>query len=213
MLNKITSRWTSKLLFLGIGGLIGLSAFLLNNESSSNDSLTENKNNQEISVRAVREDEDICPIKADSRFADARVTFLPVPIEQEDTNRLKSDVLGKKFDPVELGKDLYKFSDGESPWIIEEFDIDGDLKKEKVYYGNIAMNHTPHVAYVIKDGVIVFVAAGANVWLDHSVPNGFQVGETLDWNIGKYKTTKYEYVDGKFKALWYQITCDVDWEK
>ncbi len=213
MLNKITSRWTSKLLFLGVGVLIGLLAFLLKNENSSSDSLTADKNNQKVSIRAVREDEDICPIKTDSRFVDARVTFLPVLIEQEDTNRLKSNALGKKFDPVELGKDLYRYSDEKSPWLIEELDIDGDLKQEKVYYGNIAMNHTPHVAYVVKDGVVVFVAAGANVWLDQSVPNGFQVGETLDWNVGKYRTIKYEYADGKFKALWYQITCGVDWEK
>lgn len=171
--------------------------------------LNEKANNKKMSMMALKEDEDICPIKIGSHFIDAKVTFLPVPIDKEDLDRMKSDDVGKRFDPVVMGKDLYKY-DSENPWQIEELDIDGDLKKEKVYYGKVAMNHTPHVAYLVKDGLVIFIVGGANIQLKQTVTNGFKVSETLDWNIGKYKTTKYEYTDKKFKPVWYQISCDID---
>lgn len=133
----------------------------------------------------------------------------PVSIKEEDSDGMKSDAVGQKFDPVELGKDLYNYDNEKSPWQIEELDIDGDLKKEKVYYGKVAMNHTPHVAYVVKDGVVIFYAGGANVQLEQA-SNGFLVHVTLDWNIDKYETTKYEKVNGEYKPVWYQITCGTD---
>lgn len=71
------------------------------------------------------------------------------------------------------------------------------------------MNHTPHVAYVVRDGVVIFYAKGANVQLG-PVSNGFLVHVTLDWNIDKYETTKYENVNGEYKPVWYQITCGTD---
>lgn len=136
-----------------------------------------------------------------------------VPINERESSDHES--IGTKFDPVEFGNDLYNPETGQKddgdtyPWSIEDLYIGAPSKSEKIYYGYTAMNHTPHVAYIVKDGIVIFMAGGTNIHVQSSIPNGIEVSETLDWINGKYKRTKYEYVDGKFIPAWYQISCDV----
>lgn len=88
------------------------------------------------------------------------------------------------------------------------FDVDGDEKDEKIISANTAMNHTPNIAMIIKDNNIIFEAGGANIWIDDVYGGyGFYLNETVDWNIGEIRTTRYIYEDGGFKAIWHQKGC------
>jgi len=165
-------------------------------------------------TRMVKEEEDVCPIDSNPRSENAIATFLPVSISGGNT--FEHEALGKEFDSVKFSESLYNYETGQDnqtspyPWYIEDIDTYTDLGKIKIYYGNTAMNHTPHIAYVVKDGKVIFVASGANIALERSLPSGLEASETLDWNKGKYKRTKYEFAKGKFIPIWYQISCNVE---
>lgn len=199
MLNKTST------IFLIVGIIIGVLFLKITtiNPADTPINVTTNEG------RAVKEDEEICPYKLDGNFPEARISFLPVPVTDWRESQQSKEVVGTKFNEKELGKDLYKLFNEVSPWQIKELDVDGDLKNEKVYYGNIAMNHTHHIVYVVKDGTIIFYAGGANIWIDEGSYDGLNVSEILDLNTGKYKLTRYELVDGKYKPIWYQISCSV----
>ncbi|MEK7573813.1 MAG: hypothetical protein AAB531_05300 [Patescibacteria group bacterium] len=166
-------------------------------------------------VQQVKESDDACPVYIADRIDNAQVTFLPVTIPINERKALEHDAIGKEFNLVTLSKGLYNYKTGREdliepyPWFIEDIDTHTDLGKIKIYYGNTAMNHTPHVAYVVKDNEVIFITSGANIRVERSYPNGLEVIETLDWNIGKYKRLKYEYVNDEFVPVWYQISCDV----
>ena len=178
--------------------------------------------NQEVSIndvntplaRMVKEEEDVCPISNNARSENAIATFLPVSIN--NGNYFEHQALGKEFDPLEFSEGLYNYETGQDnsieqyPWFIEDIDTFTSLGKIKVYYGNTAMNHTPHIAYIVKDNRVIFVASGANIQVERSNPNGLEIRETLDWNTGKYKRTKYEFNKGKFTPDWYQISCRIE---
>jgi hypothetical protein len=162
---------------------------------------------QEIPLmQQVKEDDDVCPIIADGDYDQARVTFLPVPIEM-DLEHTKTEARHEVFDPVLEGKDLYTITG--DPWYIQEIDVDWDRVLEKVYYGNVAMNHTPHTAVIVKDGKAIFRAGGANVWIETEALNSIDVTVTLDWVTGKYKRTRYNIINGHFVPVWYQISCEI----
>ena len=200
------------LLFLIIGMLAGFTLSYAYNKGG----------NQEVSIndvntplaRMVKEEEDVCPISNNARSENAIATFLPVSIN--NGNYFEHQALGKEFDPLEFSKGWYNYETGQEnstelyPWYIEEIDTFTPLGKLKVYYGNTAMNHTPHIAYVVKDNKVIFVAGGANIQVERSNPNGLEITETLDRNKGKYKRTKFEYVKGEFTPVWYQISCSVE---
>ena len=165
-------------------------------------------------TRIVEEGEDICPVNNNAQSENAIATFLPVTINNGVS--FGHEALGKEFDSVKFSEGLYNYETGQEnstkqyPWFIEDIDTFTSLGKVKVYYGNTAMNHTPHIAYVVRDNKVIFVASGANIQVERSNPNGLEVTETLDWNTGKYKRTKYEFNEGKFTPDWYQISCRVE---
>lgn len=164
-------------------------------------------------TRIVKEGEDVCPINNNSQTENAIATFLPVSINEKS---FKHEAMGKVFDPLEFSKGLYNYETGKDnsteqyPWYTENIDTNSSLGNLIVYYGNTAMNHTPHIAYVVKDNKVIFVAGGANIQVERSNPNGLEITETLDWNKGKYKRTKFDYAEGKFTPKWYQISCRVE---
>ena len=166
-------------------------------------------------VQQVKESNDACPVYTEDKIENAQVTFLPVAMPTNERKALEHEAIGKEFNSVTFSKGLYNYGTGLDnlndpyPWFIEDINTNTDLGKIRIYYGNTAMNHTPHVAYVVKDNKVILVVSGANIHAERSYPNGLEVIETLDWNVGKYKRIKYEYVEGKFTPLWYQISCDV----
>ncbi len=209
-LNMNKNKKSIVLLILGI--LIG---FVLSNiyGKGGNQAVSINDINAPI-TRIVKEEEDVCPINNNALSENAIATFLPVIINNGAT--FEHEALGKEFDLLEFSKGLYNYETGKDnsteqyPWYIEDIDTFASLGMLKVYYGNTAMNHTPHIAYIVKDNKIIFVASGANIQIERSNPNGLEITETLDWNKGKYKRTKFDYVGGKFTPKWYQISCQVE---
>jgi len=201
------------LLFLIIGMLAGFALSYIYGKGG-NQAVSTNNINAPL-TRVVKEGEDICPISNNAQSENAIATFLPVTIGNNGMS-FEHEALGKEFDPLEFSKGLYNYETGQEnstelyPWYIEEIDTFTPLGKLKVYYGNTAMNHTPHIAYVVKDNKVIFVAGGANIQVERSNPNGLEITETLDWNKGKYKRTKLDYVGGKFTPKWYQISCQVE---
>ncbi len=118
----------------------------------------------------------------------------------------------KPFNQTEFEKDLYKLS-SDNGWDYREFDVDKDDKNEMIINANFAMNHTPNIAMVVKNKKIIFEATGASIMIDE-IPdgNGFLLNETVDWNTGEVKTTRYLYRDGGFLPVFTQKSCWVNFE-
>ena len=120
--------------------------------------------------------------------------------------------LNKPFNQQEFEKGLYKLS-SDKGWDSRKFDVDGDREDETIISGSVAMNHTPHIAMVVKDGNIIFEADGANIWIEEVYGGqGFPLNETVDWNVGESKVSRYIYKDGGFMPVWTQRICWVNFE-
>lgn len=120
--------------------------------------------------------------------------------------------ISKPFDKHEFEKNLYKLSTDKG-WDSREFDVNGDGDNETIINANIAMNHTPHIALIVDNGNVVFEANGANVWIDKvNGSQGFLLSETVDWNSGERKKTRYIYKDGGFLPVWTQKSCRVSFD-
>lgn len=115
--------------------------------------------------------------------------------------------LDKPFNKVEFEKNLYKLSNDKG-WESREFDVDKDDKNEMIINANFAMNHTPNIAMIVKNKTIIFEATGASIMIE-KIPqgNGFLLSETVDWNIGEIKTTRYLYKEGGFLPVFTQKSC------
>jgi hypothetical protein len=121
--------------------------------------------------------------------------------------------LSKPFDKKEFEKGLWKYTSTDKGWESKEFDVDGDGKDEMIISANTASNHTPHIAMVVKNGNIIFEVEGANIWIiDVYGGQGFQLHETIDWNIGEGKITRYVNKDGGFLPIWTQKICWVNFK-
>ncbi|OGM14114.1 hypothetical protein A3D84_03345 [Candidatus Woesebacteria bacterium RIFCSPHIGHO2_02_FULL_42_20] len=106
------------------------------------------------------------------------------------------------------GREFYMLSNQSSPWSSESFDVDGDGKPEDIMTANLAMNHTPHLLKIVKEGQVIFEAEGANIYAEAVEDgNGFVLGITTDWNTNQTKRTRYEYKNGEFIPVWYQENC------
>lgn len=111
------------------------------------------------------------------------------------------------FNRQEFEKKLYKISPDKG-WQSENFDVDGDGKDEIIISANIAMNHTPHIAMVVKNGNIIFEAEGANIVVKSVYGGqGLLLSKTVDWNVGEGKTIRYIYKDNSFVPVWTQKIC------
>lgn len=204
---KLKIMWhKTSILILILGIIIGFLVSSVYNTKSSTAPVIY----QSYERIAVKEDEEICPYKVEGDFPEARISFLPVTVENWVENDYYKSIVGSKFDVTQISKDWYMVPEGSDPWQKEEIDIDGDLEYEQVYYGNTAMNHTPHVAYVVKDGIVVLFVGGASINVERDSYKGINVSETLDWGTGKYKLTRYELDNGKYKPIWYQMSCKIN---
>lgn len=136
------------------------------------------------------------------------VVYPPKPI----TPTGPVEIIHEKFDPKNSyveGRDLYVLL-GQKPWQEYALDVDADGKKERILSADIAMNHTPHVALVVKDGYVIFKANGAQTYITEvDKYNGFMLHETIDWLSGEEIVTRYLHQDGKFIPAWSQKICNV----
>ena len=138
------------------------------------------------------------------------------PIEIKDKPKFINNPevikLKKPFIQKEFEKELYKISPDKG-WSFEEFDVDGDSKKEKIISANVAMNHTPHLALIVKNGNIIFESEGANnVITEELGGNGFLQNKTVDWNTGETIEIRYIFKDGGFLPIWTQKVCSVQFK-
>lgn len=122
-------------------------------------------------------------------------------------------VINKEFKPYEppKGRSFYTIPANSYPWFtIGNFDVDKDGKKEKIVAADTAMNRTPHLLKIIKNNKVIFEAEGTSISAgEASDHNGFFLYQTIDWNNGEYRRTKYVYDNGKFIPVWNQTRCDV----
>lgn len=138
------------------------------------------------------------------------------PIEIKDKPKFINNPevikLKKPFIQKEFEEELYAIPPNKG-WNYEEFDVDGDGKKEKIISANVAMNHTPHLALIVKNGNIIFESEGANnVITEERLGDGFLRTETVDWITGETLKTKYVYKDGGFIPVWTQKGCLTQFE-
>lgn len=119
--------------------------------------------------------------------------------------------INKPFIEKEFEEGLYKLPPDDKGWTSKDLDVDGDGKKETIISANIAMNRTPHIVLIVKNGNIIFEANGANIWIKEA-PNGFILSETVEfgWYPYKKELTRYISKDGGFMPVWKQIECAVD---
>lgn len=142
-------------------------------------------------------------------FGEVTVSYPPVLIEPIP----EVAVVNEKFDPYKppAGEEFYTVPEGKYPWQERNFDVDNDGKDERILSANTAMNHTPHLAKIVKNNKVIFNAKGVNVWIDESYDHkGFFLSETMDWNKGSYKKTRYIYKEEKFIPVWHQLSCAVE---
>lgn len=120
--------------------------------------------------------------------------------------------MSEPFNLAEFEKDLYKLSTDKG-WDERKFDVDDDGKEERILSANVAMNHTPHIALILKDNRVIFRAEGANIWIEDDYEGrGFTLHKTIDWNIGESETVRYLPKDGGFIPVWKQKACWVHFE-
>lgn len=194
--NKVSESLSLALLLFGLlfGGLIG-------------SSLAKKENPKQSAFQLQQ-----CPYILSSSFAgiyqdyETNVKFPPNLI-----NNPTGVILNEKFNPLVPPEGESFFPPGVYPWSGKQLiDVDQDGKKEEVLYANLAMNHTPQLVVILKNGNVIYRYRGINVQiLEASEDNGFVLNETLDWLTGKEKTTRFVYKNNMFFPVWNQITCGV----
>jgi len=158
----------------------------------------------------------ICPYLVDSNFPreyfsnvfnEVMVTYSPKLVNSSE----KTLPLKERFDPTKppYGEELYVVPPNDA-WTESKFDVDNDQIDERILSANTAMNHTPNLAVIVKNGFIIFKVQGANIDISEvGNHNGFFLSEAVDWNAGEYRTIRYIYKDEKFTPVWYQTSCAV----
>lgn len=89
------------------------------------------------------------------------------------------------------------------PYYGDYIDIDNDGEGDINFYTVEAMTKPPHVAYIVKDGVIIFRYEGARVSIsDRADKPGFVVKEwTLDNFKESSKTSTFSYEKGTINKI------------
>lgn len=156
-----------------------------------------------------------CPYKMDggnyTEYATSanEVSVTEKPYLIDNPELVKMD---EPFDFAEFKKQLYTLSTSKG-WDERWFDVDKDGKGERIIDANIAMNHTPHIALIIKNNKVIFKAEGANIWIsDDHQGQGFTLSRTVDWNTGETQSIRYLPKDNGFIPVWEQKSCWVDFE-
>lgn len=153
-----------------------------------------------------------CPYYTDKdielAFAnEVSIAYPPKPLEQR--------VLvfpDQFFDPnADTFDGEFIYSTGGSKQIkIEMIDVSGDGVEEQIVSINTAMNRTPHVALIVKDGKIIFKETGAQTYIYEAGNGRFKVHKTIDHLSGEEIVTSYSInKDNEIIPLWEQKLCNV----
>lgn len=205
MKNKII--WFLIFIILVLLGLLAVKTQKADTDITTNDQLAENNPPVEETCPYYVSSEDF-PGESIPYANSVNVLYPPKPI----TSTIPIEIIYEKFDPKNSyyeDRDLFVQS-GEKPWHEWEMDVDKDGKEERILLADIAMNHTPHIALIVKDGYVIFKANGAQTYISQvDENNGFLLHQTLDWNTGEEIITRYLYKDGKFVPAWEQKICNV----
>lgn len=156
-----------------------------------------------------------CPYKIKGSVYTKDITLVGEAIISEKPVIIENPEIIKMSEPFNLAefeKDLYKLSTDKG-WDERKFDVDNDKKSERIISANVAMNHTPHIALILKNGHIVFRADGPNIWIEEDPGGqGFTLHKTIDWNTGESEAIRYISKDGGFIPIWKQKSCWVHFE-
>lgn len=173
---------------------------------------------ENISIQNIKDKKELfsCPhtVEIDVRYKDYLVDYeTSITGEIEFIENPEIVKMNKPFVEKEFEKGLYKLSNNKG-WDSRKFDVTSDGKKETIINANIAMNRSPHIATIVKDGNIIFEASGANIWIEEVINgnNGFILSETVEfgWYPYKKELTRYIYKDNSFIPVWKQTECAVD---
>lgn len=134
------------------------------------------------------------------------VAFPPQPLDKQEII-----LPPQKFDPnaTTIDEQTIYLRDGKKQIEIESIDIDDDGSMEQIVSIKVAMNHTPHVALIVKDGNIIFKEKGAQTYIFEARRGEFKVHKTIDWNTGEETITKYKYENNSIIPVWEQKLCNV----
>lgn len=147
------------------------------------------------------------------------VSHAPVAIPKPD----KFDVIDEEYNPKEkvliepdfgpsiMSKDIDNDGDFENNIEFgESVDVDNDGRKEKIFYGSIAMNHGAAKVVIIKDGRIIYKSKerAGMILVESESHNGFYISETIEsgslFGIGAGRITRFISENGAFYPVWYK---------
>ena len=190
--------------------LLLIFSFVLGRISAPEYNLPHIENTNELSDNLLIQNQD-CPyttnLDIDLTFGnEVSVAYPPKPLFQKEIIFPK-----QKFNPdadTFEGSNIY--SPDKYPGVnIEETDIDSDGQIEQIVSINVAMNHTPHVALIVKNGDIIFKEEGAQTYIFEAFGEGFKVHKTINWETGEESITKYKYKNNTIIPIWEQKLCNV----
>jgi hypothetical protein len=141
-------------------------------------------------------------------LANTTVTFPPeaitTPVITVNNHEQKFDIKSKTFD----GQELVQFP-GQPLWDQRQADVDGDGQPETIFTGNTAMNHTPHIVVVVKQGKVIFKAFGTSLGITDIHTGTFILNRTNDWLTGDTEQTFYRWQNNDFVPVWKQKSCGI----
>jgi len=190
--------------------LLIILSFVLGRISAPEYDLPHIENTNELSNNLLIQNQD-CPYTTNldidlNSGNEVSVAYPPKPLIQKEIIFPK-----QKFNPdadTFEGSDIYSIN--EHPEVdIEETDIDNDGQIEQIVLINVAMNHTPHIALIVKNGDIIFKEEGAQTYIFEAFGEGFKVHKTINWETGEESITKYKYNNNTIVPIWEQKLCNV----
>jgi hypothetical protein len=87
--------------------------------------------------------------------------------------------------------------------------VDGNGVDERVYYLSLAMTQAPHIAEIVKNGEVIFSAAGSRIRVSE-VPDNLGFFLSFVPGVAEYsEVERYTYQNNKFVPLYKQTICSV----
>jgi hypothetical protein len=202
-----------KLLILLFIFITGVAGYYFGSTKKQPEKVIELENNSETKQQFITPNFQCPYVIKNSEFKnytqimnEVKIVGTPELIENSEVEKHSEPFILKEFE-----KGLYTLSTSKG-WDSRKFDVDGDDKDETIIDFNVAMNHTPNGALIIKDGNIIFSTGGANIWISEVSGNkGFLLSENVEF-FSEDKYTRYIPIDGGFKPIWTQKICWVSWE-
>lgn len=153
-----------------------------------------------------------CPYYVDTdldlfSYNEVSVAYPPKPLDQKAI-AIPEQVFNPNADEFD-GRSIYS-TGGEKHIDIEMNDINRDGTEEQIVSMDTAMNHTPHVALIVKNKKIIFKETGAETYIFDIGHGRFKVHKTLDHLTGEEVITSYRMNENnEILPIWEQKLCNV----